>query len=107
MLFDRQSPPRLHSQTTQLALHDGDGVADAWVTILSEASSISPGQEAQHLAGEGSIDGLLRGAEELGSARPATAAGQHRDCSARLELSCAAGYFDEPEIQTIFEGTLP
>lgn len=62
---------------------------------------------ARHQAGEGSIDELLRVAEELGSARLATAESQLRYRTARLELSCAAGHFDTPEIQAVFEDTLP
>ena len=63
--------------------------------------------QTRHLAGEGSIDELLRVAEELADARLAMAEGEYRYRSARLELSCAAGHFDVPEIQAIFEGMTP
>lgn len=72
----------------------------------TDAAALWQGAERRYTAGEGSIDELLQVASAIAAAQRAEVQWAHLHRRARLDLSCAAGRFDEPEIQSVLEDAL-
>lgn len=61
----------------------------------------------RYRAGESSLEEVMQIAAELAAVQDAVTEQVRLTRQARLDLSCAVGYFDEPEIQSVFEDDTP